>query len=212
VRGAASATSISTSSFSTRARHVARLRLVLAPGGEVHQHGEVARLARAVLEALPGALGVLLVGRGRGQDLHLVFEPGAPARLVELGEQRAVDVAQVGDVADRVIDLGLGERSARPVGEARRLVDRDFAHRLCQLAVGDLVAVAAHHRRDLGVEHRRGHLAGELPEDFDVLPRGVKHLDHAGVGHQREQRREIDVGGERVDRQRLVVGRHLDDA
>ena len=106
-----------------RARHVAGLRLAFAPGGEIHQNSEIARFPRAGLEALPGALGVLLVGRGRGEDLHFVLQPGKAAGFLELREQRAIDVAQVRDVADRVVDLRRGERAARPVGEARGLVD-----------------------------------------------------------------------------------------
>ena len=87
-----------------------------------------------------------------------------------------------------------------------------MADRVRELAVGDLFAVAADHRRDLGVEQRRRQDAGELPEDLEVLPGGVEHLDHVLVGHQLQQRLEVEPLGERVDRQRLVVGGELDDA
>ena len=123
-----------------------------------------------------------------------------------------IDVAQMGHVADRVLDLRLGQRTARPVGEPRRLVDRDMADRVRKLAVGDLLAIAADHRRDLGVEQRRRQDAGELPEDFEVLAGGVEHLDHVLVGHQLQQRLEVEPWGERVDRHRFVVGGELDDA
>ncbi len=39
-----------------RARHVARLRLALAPGRDLDQHGELLRLAHAGFQPLPGAL------------------------------------------------------------------------------------------------------------------------------------------------------------
>ncbi len=81
-----------------------------------------------------------------------------------------------------------------------------------KLAVGHLLAIAADHRRDLGVEQRRRQDAGELPENLEILPGGVEHLDHVLVGHQLQQRLEVEPRRQRVDRQRLVVGRDLDDA
>ena len=41
-------------------------------------------------------------------------------------------------------------------------------------------------------------------ENFEVLARRVKHLEDRGVGHQVEQRRQIDAGSQRVDRGGLV--------
>ena len=81
-----------------------------------------------------------------------------------------------------------------------------------KLAVGDLLAVAANHRRNLRVEQRRRQDAGELPKDLEVLPGGVEHLDHVLVGHQLQQRLEVEPLGEGVDRHRFVVRGELDDA
>ena len=44
-----------------RARHVAALRFLLAPGRDFHQHREFLRLAHARLEPFPGALGVEVI-------------------------------------------------------------------------------------------------------------------------------------------------------
>ena len=195
-----------------RPGHVARLRLALAPGCKLHQHREVAGLPRLGPVALPGALGMLLVGRRRVQRLHFVVEPRLAPGGRDALRQLSIDVAQMGHVADRVVDLRLGQRPARPIGEPRRLVDRDMADRVCKLAIGHLLAIAANHRRDLGVEQRRRQDAGELPEDFEVLPGGVEHLDHVLVGHQLQQRLEVESGSERVDRHRFVVGGELDNA
>ena len=43
-----------------------------------------------------------------------------------------------------------------------------------------------------------------VPDDFDVLPRGVKDLHHLLVRHQREERREIDARRQRVDHDGLL--------
>ena len=54
--------------------------------------------------------------------------------------------------------------------------------------------------------------SASVPDDFDVLARGVEDLDHLLVGHQLEERRKIDVGGERVDDHGLLGRGHLRDA
>ena len=54
--------------------------------------------------------------------------------------------------------------------------------------------------------------AGAVPDDFDVLARGVEHLEHALVAHQFEERLQIDAGRERIDHHGLVGARHLRDA
>ncbi len=73
---------------------------------------------------------MLLVGRGRGQHAHFVLEPAEPPRGLQLDQQRAIDVAQMRDVADRVLDLRRRQRASRPIGEARGLVDVRLADRL----------------------------------------------------------------------------------
>ena len=81
LRGAETATSIDGVVLEdAAARHVAALRLALAPGGDLHQHGDLARLAQPADEAPPGVLGIGPVGLGRGEDRHLLVEPGHAAR------------------------------------------------------------------------------------------------------------------------------------
>jgi len=100
-----------------RARHVAGLRLALAPGRDLDQDREFLGLAHARLEPLPRALRIHAVGLGRGQHLHLVLDPVGAAAAAEIFDQRVIDVAQMGDVGNGVSELRLGQRPARPVGE-----------------------------------------------------------------------------------------------
>ncbi len=51
-----------------------------------------------------------------------------------------------------------------------------------------------------------------MPDDLDILASGMEDLQHALVRHQCEERREIDVGRQRVDDQSLVRARHLHHA
>jgi hypothetical protein len=100
------------------------LRFLLAPGRDFHQHRELLRLAHPRLEPLPGALGVEIVGLRRGQDFHFLADPVAAAALLQVGVERRKNVAQMGDVGDRVMHLLGRQRPARPVGEAVGLVGR----------------------------------------------------------------------------------------
>ena len=123
----------------------------------------------------------------RGQDLHLLADPVAAAALLEVGVERGEHVAQMRDVGDRVVDLLLGQRPPRPVGETVGLVRPMAGDALDQLVVGDAVAIAEHHGRDLGIEDRVRDDAGAVPDDLDVLARGVEDLQHLLVGHQRRR-------------------------
>lgn len=123
-----------------------------------------------------------------------------------------VDVAQVRDVGLGIIELVLAERPARPVGEAVRLVEHDAGDARDQLVVGNRIAEAAHHGGHLRVENRIGHEAAEVPDDLDVLPGGVEHLEHGRIAHQGEKRRQIEAGSERVDQKDLFGTGELHDA
>src|SRR5262245_8989282 len=51
-----------------------------------------------------------------------------------------------------------------------------------------------------------------VPDDLQVLARGMEDLHHALVGHQLEEGRKIDARGERVDDSLLAGSRKLNDA
>ena len=101
---------------------------------------------------------------------------------------------------------------ARPVGEAVGLVRAVAGDALDQLVVGDAVAIAEHHGGHLRVEDRVRNGAGLVPDDLDVLPGGMKHLQDLLVGHQLEEGFQVDAGRQRVDHDGLVRARHLHDA
>ncbi len=134
------------------------------------------------------------------------------AALVELRREFFVHFPQMGHVVERVFDLAFGERAAGPVGEARGFVDRGARQPAGQRLVARGFAEAAYHGGDLGVEDRRRHLAVEVVEDFEVLARGVEHLQHLGIVHQPEQRIERDARGQRVDGGGVIRPRHLHQA
>jgi hypothetical protein len=70
-----------------------------------------------------------------------------------------------------------------------RLVERIAGDSLHQLVIGNRIAIAEHHSGDLTVEDRTRNELGRMPDDFDVLTRGVKHFHHLFVRHQRVERR-----------------------
>ena len=118
----------------------------------------------------------------------------------------------MGDVGDRIVDLALVERAAAPVGEARALVEAVAEQALDQVRIADLLAVPERHRRDLRVEQRVGHLAGQIVDDLEVLAAGVEDLEHLLVLHEQvEQRLEVDIRLG-IDRRRFVGARDLDQA
>ena len=57
------------------ARHVAALGFQFAPLGHLHQHGNLAFLARPELDALPGIGRAGRIGRRRRQNVHFLLKP-----------------------------------------------------------------------------------------------------------------------------------------
>ncbi len=195
------------------ARDVLGLRLGLAPRGERLEAAEHVRVAARRADAVPGDLEVVGVVGRIGELLHLGVEPHAAAGLDQLLEHAREDLGEVGDVADRVFDLPLGQRAAAPVGEARALVDRLAEPGFDQVGIADLLGLADRHHRDLGVEDRVRGLAGQVVDDLDVLPAGVEDLEHVlVVAEQLEHRGQVDPVGERIDRRGFLLVAELHQA
>ena len=51
-----------------------------------------------------------------------------------------------------------------------------------------------------------------MEDDLDVLPGGVENLEDGFIGHQIEERREVDPLGQRIDDQFVGFARHLNNA
>ena len=194
------------------ARQIAALGLALTPRGDLEQHGKETRLGRAGLEALPGVLGVLLVGPWIGECGHLLGQPIGPAGLLELFGKTLVDDAKMRYVIERIFELAIAERPARPIGEARGLVDARLGEFRSERFVRHRVAKAGDHRRHLAVEYRCRHVATQMMEDFEILARGVEDLEDAFVGHQFEKRREVHPVGQWIDDRRVVGSGDLHQA
>ena len=194
------------------ARQIAALRLGLAPCGQRPQHRQKARVARAHLDALPRLPERLPVGCRVGQIRKLLGDPIAAPRLLQLAPEALVDHPQMDHVAERIGELLRRQRPPRPVREARGLVDPAFGDLADQGLVADFLAVAAHHGRELGIEQRGRHLPGQAMEHLDVLPRRMEHLEHLRIDHEREQGRQVDTGGQRIDRRVALRPRQLHQA
>jgi len=79
-----------------------------------------------------------------------------------------------------------------------------------QCLVARRVAEATNHSRDLSVKDRRRNRTGQVADDLDILARRVEYFEGALIGHQGEERRQIDSRGERIDRRRFLEARNLD--
>ncbi len=153
-----------------------------------------------------------IVGLAGLEDGHFLGQPAGTAFAFQLFLQLQIDVAQMGHVRQRIVELLVGKRPPAPVGEARGLVDVDVLHLLHQLVIGHAVAEATHHGCDLGVEDRVRNEVAEMEDDFDVLARRMEHLGHGGIGHQREEGRQIEAFSQWIDNDFKVRARHLDQA
>ena len=195
------------------ARQVALLRRGLAPRRQGTQHAEKPPVgAAAQPEAAPRLGRLAAVDRRVDQIGHLLGEPAGAAVFRQHVLQPVIDRPQMDDIGERVVDLSFGQGPMRPVGKARGFVQGRAGQPLDQCLVADRVAEAAHHRGHLGVEDGVRHIAGQMKEDLEILARRVEHLEGRRVGHQRQQRRQIDPFGQRVDRHRFLRAGHLHDA
>jgi hypothetical protein len=93
-------------------------------------------------------------------------------------------MVEVGDVGDRIVDLALVERTAGPVGEPRTLVEIMAKDAFDEVRIADLLAIAERHRRDLRVEQRVRHFAGQIVNDLQILAAGMEDLQHVVIPDQ----------------------------
>ena len=187
------------------ARQVLVLCLGLAPAG----HG----LAAGNAHALPCVARFNLVVGGVSQPFHLLIQPYTATGLAQLLQHHRKDGREVGYVADRIVDLALVQRAPCPVREPRALVEADAQPAIDQIGIADLLALAQRHARDLGVEERMRRLAGQVEDDFDVLPASMEDLEHVLIVDQQvEQRRHVESRGLGVDRRSFLPVGDLEKA
>src|SRR5258708_6932482 len=136
------------------ARHVALLRLALAPSGDLDEHGKLLGLAYPRLQAFPGMLRLEAIGGRRGEHLHFLAHPIGACALFQISGELEIDIAQVCDVGDRIDEMRLAERPTRPSGEAMRFVQGVSGDALHELRVRDRIAIAQRHVGDLTVDDR----------------------------------------------------------
>ncbi len=194
------------------ARDVALPGLALPPSRHLPQDREKPAVAVAALDPAKDLHGFRLVGGGIAQCRHFLVQPPAAARGVDPLLELEVDLAQMGDVAERIVDLPLAQGTQRPVGEPRSLVEARARQPGDQRFVAHLVAETADHARHLGIEHRHRQAAREEVKDLQVLPGGVENLDGLGHIQQPEQRIEVHAVREGIDGGRLVDVRDLHQA
>ena len=125
------------------ARDVTALGAVLAPGGELARDTQLVTAAR--IDALDLAERLVAIGaivRLVSQRAQLVEYPVHAAQLAQTAHHLGIGDDQVLDVIDRVLNLLIGQRATRPVGQRLSLGQRDAAKRLHERAVGNLLALA----------------------------------------------------------------------
>ncbi len=180
------------------ARLIALLRRALAPHGRGDETRQVFGVELLRLQTLPGVLGRGVVQRRVGDRAHFRHDPVQAAFLLQPVAQFGIQRRQVRHVAQRIGQLRLRQRTARPVGEAAALVQLLTQHLADQLFIADLIAKPGGHGGDLGVEQRTRHGA-QLVEDLHVLPGRVEDLQNRFVAQDVEEGLKIQPLGHRVD-------------
>ena len=195
------------------ARQVLRPSLDLAPCRNGLQPPQHVSLFRLDLDPVPGVFGVHGIISWIGELFHLLVKPLASSGLLQLFEHAGENNGKMGNIGNRIIDLAPVERTARPVGKARALVEAQPKPAFDQIGIAELFGLRERHGTNLRIENRMRGLAGEIVDDLDILPTSVKHLEHIlALDQQIEQRFEIDVLGQRIDRRVMLRRRHLNEA
>ena len=126
------------------------------------------------LDAAPGLVGIDRVGSGRVELGHFLLEPAPASELVQPLSQSLAQRRKVAHVIERVRELRVGQRAARPVGARLGLVQARAKQLPDQVAVADLGRQADQRGRHLGVEQPDDR-AGRRGEHFQVLARGMQY-------------------------------------
>ena len=159
------------------------------------------RSPRTSLSRVHASSGLVpLVGRWSSSS-HASSTHSTRPSSVKPSSRRSRQLEQVGDVAGGVLALGLGQRPAKPVGEAITLGRVD-----AELAVQDRHqrrrAVPEEAPRHLSVEEHAGHGADCVGQHVEVLLGCVEHGLRIGL---EEPAHDADVDGQRIDQDQLVV-------
>ena len=169
-------------------------RFDLAPCGKRLEPPEHFGLAAGDSHPFPGLGRIIGVIAGIGEALHLLVEPGAAAGLLQPVQHLWEERRKIGDVADRIVDLAFVERPARPIREARALIEALAEHVLDEVRITDLLAEPERHGRDLRIEQRMRGAARQVEDDFEILAARMKDLQYVLVVDQQvEERREIQT-------------------
>ena len=176
------------------------------------EHAKLNGFLHPHLQPLPGVFGIHLIGGARFQHRHLIRHPVATALRFQTRDQFEIDIAQMRHVGERVIKLLVAQRPAAPVGKPGGFVDGSAGNARNQLVVGNRFAETADHGRNLRVENRVRNQIAAIDDNFDVLPRRVKHLDHGRVRHQIKKWFEINAFRQGVNNALILRTCHLDQA
>ena len=192
--------------------NVAALRFPFPPRRDFPQDRKMPPAVAAGLEAAPSLVRVHAIGFGIGQHRHFLDQPfGSPVPF-QAARQIVVNRPQMDHVGQGVFDLPRAQGPVRPIGEAGGFVDLRFGDLGDKRLVGRRFAEAADHGGDLGIENGGGNFARHVMENLDVLPRGVKDLENVAIGHQLENRIEIDAGRQSIDRRSALRPADLQQA
>ena len=104
-----------------------------------------------------------------GQRTQLVEHPVHAAQLAQAAHHLGIGDDQVLDVIDRVLDLLIAQRAARPIGQRLGLGQRYAAECLNERTIRNLLALAQKGGGNLCVKNRSRQYAHGVEHNFHVL-------------------------------------------
>ncbi len=153
-------------------------RLLLAPGGQLTQDGQLAATQLPGVDDLEISLaGIAALGLAGGVVLALLLEPGELAALTQLAHHLGVEGHQIEDVGGCVFQLTRGERTSQPVGTGLILLELDPEKLVDQGAKAHRNTMAQEGCRQLGVVHLVRQMARLMLDKLKILAGGVQNGD-----------------------------------